>query len=58
MTVLEKIKFEGNAPATFEYSDSIMGVWEPYYVYFTVYYHEGAEGFTSPEWYGYSTEIW
>lgn len=55
---LEKIKFEGNAPATFEYSDSVMGVWEPYYVHFTVCYHEGAEGFTSPEWYGYPTEIW
>ena len=55
---LEKVKFEGNAPASFEYSDSVMGVWEPYYVHFTVYYHEGAEGFTSPEWFGYPTEIW
>lgn len=54
---LEKVKFEGNAPASFEYSDSA-GTWEPYYVHFTVYYHEGAEGFTSPEWYGYPTEIW
>lgn len=55
---LEKIMFEGNAPDTFEYSDEISGVWEPYEVHFTVYYHEGAEGFTSPEWYGYPTEIW
>ena len=55
---LEKIMFEGEAPATFEYSDEVSGVWKPYEVHFTVYYHEGAEGFTSPEWYGYLTEIW
>ena len=55
---LEKIMFEGDAPATFEYSDEISGVWEPYDVHFTIYYHEGAKGFTSPEWYGYLTEIW
>lgn len=55
---LEKIMFEGDAPATFEYSDEISGVWEPYDVHFTIYYHEGAKGFTSPEWYGYSTQVW
>lgn len=55
---LEKIKFDGNAPDTFEHSDSISGVWDPYNVHFTVYYHENAQGFTSPEWYGYPTEIW
>ena len=52
---LKKIMFEGDAPTTFEFSDSVTGVWEPYDVHFTVYYHEGAEGFTSPEWYGYPT---
>jgi hypothetical protein len=25
---------------------------------YTVYYHEGAEGFTSPEWEGFTTELW
>lgn len=55
---LEKIMFEGNAPATFEYSDPISGLWEPYNVHFTIYYHEGAQGFASPEWYGYPTQIW
>jgi len=55
---LEKIMFEGDAPATFEFSDEISGVWEPYNVNFTIYYHEGAEGFTSPKWYGYPTQVW
>ena len=55
---LEKIKFDGDAPSTFEWSDEIIGVNEPYDVHFTVYYHEGAKGFTSPEWYGYPTELW
>ena len=55
---LKKVMFEGNAPNTFEYSDEVSGVWEPYDLDFTVYYHEGAEGFTSPEWYGYPTKTW
>ena len=54
---LEKILFDGDAPATFEYSDEIAGVWEPYDVHFTVYYREGAKGFTSPTWYGYPAQI-
>ena len=55
---LEKIKFDGDAPSTFEWTDEIIGVNKPYDVHFTVYYHEGAKGFTSPEWYGYATELW
>ena len=55
---LEKVMFEGDAPSTFKYSDSVSGVWEPYDVHFTVYYHENAQGFTSPEWYGYPTANW
>ncbi|MBR6558800.1 MAG: leucine-rich repeat domain-containing protein [Clostridia bacterium] len=51
---LKKIKFEGNAPEGF-YSEERLGLDE---MNFTVYYHEGAEGFTSPEWNGYPTEIW
>lgn len=51
---LKKIKFEGNAPEGF-YSEERFGLDE---MNFTVYYHQGAEGFTSPEWNGYPTEIW
>ena len=57
-TGLEAVKFEGNAPSTFKDSDPIYGVWDPYEVHFTVYYHQDAEGFTAPEWYGYPTQIW
>lgn len=46
--LLKKVKFEGNAP---EWSMTEE-------VPFTVYYHEGTEGFTSPEWNGYKTQIW
>jgi len=54
---LKKVVFEGNAPVSYEYSDNISGVWTPFNTEYTVYYHEGAKGFTSPEWYGYKTEI-
>ena len=57
-TGLEAVKFKGNAPSTFKYSNSVSGVWDPYEVHFTVYYHQDAEGFTAPEWYGYPTQIW
>lgn len=57
---LKKVKFEGNAPETFEftYTDPDLGIEETWDLDFTVYYHEGATGFTSPTWYGYKTEIW
>lgn len=48
---LETVKFEGNAPA-----DYISGL--PDMPNYTVYYHGGAEGFTSPEWCGYPTKLW
>ena len=48
-TGLEKLYFEGNAP------DGFIGTKD---ATFTIYYHEGAEGFTTPEWNGYKTEIW
>ena len=61
---LEKVKFEGNAPENFalspeEYEDingntftsEIQGD-------YTVYYHEGAQGFTLPTWNDYTTETW
>ncbi len=52
---LEKLIFAGDAPANFIYDDPDMTANN---VDFTIYYHEGAEGFTSPEWNGYTTEIW
>ena len=48
-TALQKVYFEGNAPEWFMTEEKAP---------FTVYYHEGATGFTSPEWNGYKTEIW
>lgn len=50
---LTKMYFEGNVPNNFIVSAN-QGVNSS----FTIYYHEGAEGFTSPEWNGYKTEIW
>ncbi len=57
-SALRKVFFDGNAPNTFEYSDSILGTHDAYNVSFTIYYHPSAKGFTSPEWYGYPTAIW
>lgn len=48
---LKKVKFEGNAPEN--YASGLEFI-PPH----TVCYHEGAEGFTSPEWQGYPTELW
>ena len=56
-SVLKKVIFLGNAPSTYKYSNSISGVWDPFNTDYTVYYTENAIGFTSPEWYGYPTEI-
>lgn len=55
---LVKVKFEGNAPA-FQNKDAGL---EEIYSYFTpkytIYYHIDAEGFTSPSWEGFLSEIW
>jgi len=51
---LKRMKFEGNAPQNFEITDTSIEIQGD----FTVYYHEGAEGFTSPKWCGYPTELW
>lgn len=50
---LEKVMFEGNAPT--EYVNPKDDSQSPDY---TIYYHSTAEGFTSPEWNGFKTEIW
>lgn len=54
-TSLKKVYFEGNAPQDYstEKTQEYM-----HGVDYTVYYRDGAEGFTSPEWCGYKTEIW
>ena len=54
-TLLTSVKFEGNAPAAYQ-TDTARDeyVKENY----TVYYHQGATGFTSPTWCGYPTAIW
>lgn len=48
------MKFEGNAPADYAVDpEELINK-----IDFTVYYHEGAEGFTSPVWNGHPTELW
>ena len=47
---LKSLKFEGNAPDLSE--TSLINT------YCTVYFHDGADGFTSPEWNGCPAEIW
>jgi hypothetical protein len=51
---LQAVKFEGNAPGSYQYGYPEL-IEDANY---TVYYHEGATGFTSPEWCGYPTEMW
>ncbi len=52
-SALEKVYFEGNIPQGFDTQENHGDTKT-----FTIYYHEGAEGFTTPEWNGYTTEIW
>lgn len=49
---LVTVKFEGNAPSG--YAAQPVEARGNY----TIFYHEGAEGFTSPEWNSYSTKVW
>ena len=46
---LSRIYFEENAPSVFCYLENNDCI---------IYYHKDAQGFTSPEWNGYPTEIW
>ena len=50
---LTAVRFEGNAPETYLSEDSL-----PDKNLYTIYYHKGAKGFTSPEWNGYPTATW
>lgn len=54
-TALEAVYFQGNAPE--KYIMNSENYPNQNYNY-TIFYHDGAEGFTSPEWCGYKTEIW
>lgn len=54
-TALEAVYFEGNAPEKY-IMDSENYPNQNYN--YTIFYREGAEGFTSPKWCGYQTEIW
>lgn len=51
---LQRVKFEGDAPQNYRFEDDNGFKKIPY----TIYYHQDAEGFSSPEWCGYHTEIW
>lgn len=51
---LESVKFEGDAPS--EYLEDPEEMLDK--VNYTVYYHEGAKGFTSPLWNDFLTELW
>ena len=54
---LKKVMFEGNAPGYFS-GENLYEGYESEMPPYIVFYHEGAQGFTSPEWNGYKTEIW
>ncbi len=47
---LKKVIFQGNAPSNFLHIDGSLA---PRLCDFTIYYNEGAQGFTSPRWQGY-----
>lgn len=51
---LKNVYFEGDSPDEFLYIE-FSG---PAGISYTVHYHEGAAGFTSPEWCGHPTELW
>ena len=54
-TLLTSVKFEGNAPVAYQ-TDTVRDEYTK--ENYTVYYHEGATGFTSPTWCGYPTATW
>lgn len=53
------IKFEGDAPKDFLCeSDLLNEIFAQSPINFTIFYHQEAQGFTSPTWHGYETDIW
>lgn len=61
-TALDKVKFAGDAPDNFLRVLPEVNLGEVHLgaenVHFKIFYHQDAKGFTSPEWNGYTTEIW
>lgn len=55
---LTKVKFEGNATAFKNTDENLAALYSGWVPNYTVYYHAGAEGFTAPEWEGFTTELW
>ena len=56
---LKAIKFEGDAPKDFLCeSDLLNEIFAQSPVNFTIFYHQEAQGFTSPTWNGYKTALW
>ena len=55
---LKKVKFNGNAPKVYIIEDYRNTMSQSAFPEYTICYHESAQGFTSPEWNGYKTEIW
>lgn len=55
---LTKVKFAGNATAFKNTDESLSAVYSGFEPKYTVYYHEGAQGFTTPEWEGFPTQLW
>ena len=55
---LMKVKFAGNATAFKNTDESLSAVYGGFEPKYTVYYHEGAQGFTTPEWEGFPTQLW
>ena len=55
---LEKVYFDGVAPIDYTNEYEFYNPDIDLYLNYIVCYHEGAKGFTSPEWNGFKTEIW
>lgn len=56
---LKQVYFEGDAPSCeYLYDEAYRSDFLSFLPEYTIYYHEGAEGFTSSEWNGYKTQIW
>jgi hypothetical protein len=55
---LKKVKFHGNAPTDYVNAALDRDLYGLSNVIYTVCYHEGAEGFTSPAWNGYASNVW
>lgn len=53
---LKCVKFEGNAPSNYTVEGDLRELM--LFADYVIYFHDGAKGFTSPEWCGYKAEKW